>query len=188
MNDDNTITEVTADGPFTDEQTETLEQWAAEDGWMPEDSGEPAVQVELNRELLPDVFGGEIRADRYNFGLQDEGADVMPMQVQIEIRNAMAAEGIPVDLGNEIARRWNSTRPMSDAELELHSAQELANLRRAHGDRLPEIIAAAQSEVARLTARLPWLSEVLETTTLGNDSWIISTLANLAAARGHTAE
>ena len=185
MNDDNI--EIT-DGGFTEEQSATLAKWAAEEGWMPEEEQAPeqeALPVEPP-EAMPDVFTGEtINPTAYDFGGVQDGEEAMPLEMQVEIRNALAAEGIPVPIGNEMARRWNAVadREYSPEELELTSAREMSALQRLYGDQLPEIINLARSEADRLIARLPWIGDVLASTPLGSDSWVISTLANIASAR-----
>ncbi len=177
-------------GPFNAEQLAQLERWAREDGHHPDVSA-PATEVgaidtgELIAEATPDAFGGNVRPVDYQFDIP-VGAEAMPLAQQIEARNALAAQGIPADIGNEFARRWNAVAkagPQDDAGLELGMAQARAQLERLHGLRLPQVLADARTEAAALCRRVPWLRSALEDTQLGNDPWIVSTLANLAQAR-----
>jgi hypothetical protein len=181
-----------AAGPFSTEQLAQLEAWAKEDGHHP-DLNAPAVgsdtgatvTAELNAETIPDAFGGNVKAVDYLFETP-VGAEPMPMPQQIEARNALAAQGVPADIGSEFARRWNAVAkagPQDDGALELGMTRARAQLEQMHGGRLPQVLADARAEAVALCKRVSWLRSALENTQLGNDVWVVSTLANLAQAR-----
>ncbi len=175
---------------FTPEQLQQMKEWAIEDGHLPEDAtGETAEATEQPEFDLttsqPDVFGGEVKGTSYQFDQPADELTAMPMEEQKQIRAAMAAEGIPADIGNEMARRWNefASQPFNPEALILSHNQGMADLERMHGDRVSEVIKAAKGEAERLIKRVPWLKAALEDTALGNDPWVVSSLANLAQAR-----
>ncbi|MGD2119218.1 MAG: hypothetical protein PVG66_12715, partial [Chromatiales bacterium] len=87
-------------------------------------------------------------------------------------------------------RRWNKLagQPIDPAALELTRNHARAELERVYRDRTPEIIKAAKSEADRLIKHAPWLKIALEETPLGNDVWLVGTLANLAQVRAGTGE
>lgn len=177
---------------FNADQLAQLQEWAEIDGWLPEDAerqpveGDPgeAEQFDLQTSQ-PDVFGGEVNGTAYQFDQPADELTAMPMEERKQIRAAMAAEGVPASIGNELARRWNDLagKPFDPEALTLSHNQGMADLRRMHGDRVLDIIKAAKGEAERLIKHAPWLKDAIEQTPLGSCAWTISTLANLAQAR-----
>jgi hypothetical protein len=160
-----------------------IESWQqSEQSAAPAEAPAPAIAPEA----LPDLFGGQVRPVAYQFEQPADEATAMPLAEQAEIRNVLASEGIPADLVNEGARRWNAAvaaGPQDDAALKLGMAQCRAQLEQVYRDRLPEVLKLARSEARRMMARSPQIKAALESTQLGNDVWLIGTLANLAQAR-----
>ncbi len=176
-------------GTFTDDQLDQMRQWAQEDGHLPDDgqtvsseTDQPEFDLQTSQ---PDVFGGEVNGTAYQFDQPADELTAMPMEEQKQIRAAMAAEGVPASIGNELARRWNDLagQPVTPEALTLSHNQGMADLERMHGDRLPEVLRAAKGEAERLIKHAPWLKDAIEQTPLGSCAWTISTLANLAQAR-----
>ena len=177
---------------FNEQQLAQLQEWAEADGWLPEDAtgkgepgeatGEPEFDLQTSQ---PDVFGGEVNGTAYQFDQPADELTAMPMEEQKQIRAALAAEGVPTPIGNAMARRWNdlASQPFNPEALTLSHNQGMADLQRMHGDRVPEVIRAAQGEMNRLIKRVSWLKTAFEETPLGSDPFVISTLANLAEAR-----
>jgi len=178
------------DGTFSAEQIAQLEAWAIADGHLPADdppiqaSPDAAAQaVDLGPQ--PDLYGGTVKATDYQFEVPP-GMEPMALEEQRAVRAALVAEGIPRDLGNEFARRWNATmrQPIpTDSDLELGMQQAEAQLRQQYGDKTDEVLKLARGEAKRLARRNSMFRAALESTQLGNDPWIAATLANLARAR-----
>lgn len=179
------------DNTFTPEQTAQLEAWAREDGNLPQ--GDPSIQaspddaaqtVDLGPQ--PDVFGGQVRPTDYRFEAPAPGQESMPLQQVQEISTALAAAGIPADLGREFGRRWNKVMASpipTDSELELGMQQADAQLRQVYGNEADDMLRLARGEAKRLAKRNPMIRAALENTQLGNDAWVCATLANLGRAR-----
>ena len=147
------------------------------------DNPAPADPMAIYHDPMPDLFGGSVRPVEYEFE-QPQHGDALPLEMQIEARNALAAEGIPKDLGNEFVRRWNTAaKPADTATLELGMAQTRSQLEAVYREQTDEVLTLARGEAARMMKRLPWIRPVLESTPLGNDVWLIGTLANLARQR-----
>lgn len=167
---------------FTDEQIATMTQWAKEDGWLPDESA-PIAEQEAKQ--MPDAFGGLIEPREYEFPMPPASLEPIDLAEQQEIRSAMAASGIPRELGNEMARRWNTAlmKPQDEAALQLGMRQVEAQLRQTYGSEADEVIRLARKEAARIAKRVPSVKAMIEQTQLGNDAWLIGTLANIARAR-----
>lgn len=171
----------TQNADFTDEQVATMTEWAKEDGWLVDEAPIAGQGVEP----VPDAFGGTVSPDAYSFPTPPASLELMSIEEQREIRSAMAEAGIPRDLGDEAARRWNHAlmQPTDEAALQLGMRQVEAQLRQTYGTEADEIIKLARNEAARISKRVPSVKAMLETTQLGNDAWLIATLANIARAR-----
>lgn len=101
-------------------------------------------------------------------------------------REAMLHAGIPSAIGNHIAALWNkamSSEPPTDSQLALGQQQALAVLGR-NGANADETVALARGVVAKMAEKQPQVWTMLERTGIGNDPWLIQSLANLAKVRG----
>lgn len=101
-------------------------------------------------------------------------------------REAMLHAGIPAPIGSHIATLWNKamTAPLpTDSQLALGKQQALEVLGR-NGANAEETLALARTVVAKMAEKQPQVWTMLERTGLGNDPWLISSLANIAKARG----
>lgn len=166
---------------FNEQELATLEQWGKEDGWLPEEQPVAAEEVKSH----PDAFGGLIDPRAYNFPTPPASMEPLDLAEQQEIRSAMAQAGIPRELGDEMARRWNTAqmKPMDEAALQIGMKEAEAQLRQTYGADADEILRLARQEVARISKRVPSVKEAIERTQLGNDVWLAATLANIARAR-----
>lgn len=167
------------ESPFSEEHLAAMESWAAEDGLhTPTNNAEGARPV-------ADAFGGLVVPTAYNFPPPPAGLEPMTPQEQLEVRQVLAESGIPTSIGSQMAQLWNAaiSEPTDDAALEIGRLQVAEKLRQSHGDDAAEIIRLARAEVQRISKRLPWVHEVLAGTSLGNNEWLIQSLANIARAR-----
>lgn len=143
--------------------------------------------VALQSTPIPDLYGEQVKPADYDFrqeGIPNELR--MPMDQQIELRNLLASEGMPKSLVSEIAVRWNHASkapPQSDADLTLGMHQAQAQIEAVYGARADETIRLARDEAKRMMKKSPAIKAMLENTALGNDVWLIGTLANLAMVR-----
>ncbi|MBI2305761.1 MAG: hypothetical protein HYU78_00525 [Rhodocyclales bacterium] len=167
---------------FTDEQIATMTQWAQEDGWLPDES---ALIAEQEAKQVPDAFGGLIDPREYEFPIPPASLEPIDLAEQQAIRSAMAASGIPRELGNEMAKRWNTAlmKPQDEAALQVGMKEAEAQLRQTYGIDADEILRLARNEAARIAKRVPSVKAMLEQTQLGNDVWLAATLANIARAK-----
>jgi hypothetical protein len=106
-------------------------------------------------------------------------------------RAALYAAGIPQSIGNHLAKRWNDVMASgelpNDTQLEMGKRQALADLTKQWGADTKANLALAKSVVDTMEEHQPAIWQMLETSGLGNDPWLITTLANLARARGPAA-
>ena len=142
--------------------------------------------ITLRDESFNDAFGGAVRPADYFFETPDDGS-AMHITQRANAANVLAEMGVPAALGNEMARRWNAAIAQghqTDAQLTTGYRQAYADLERRHGaEGTEEILRLANTEVDKLVLQLPWLKRALDSTSLGNDTWLAETLANIAKAR-----
>lgn len=119
------------------------------------------------------------------FGAMPEGVEHSPEQ-ETAIRNMYHAEGIPVAIGNEIARLYNAglANPPTPEQRELNAQESMATLHKMWGDNTDKNIEIANRELVRMQEHLPNIDEMLEASGLENNAWLVATLVNLAKARG----
>lgn len=102
-------------------------------------------------------------------------------------RAAFFAAGIPQSVGNHIARLWNDTMARgevpNDAQLEASRRETLAALNKHWGAETQANLARAKTVVQVMAKHQPAIWQMLETSGLGNNAWLIMTLANMARAR-----
>lgn len=133
------------------------------------------------------VFAAPQSAGSYQFP-SDPPPEGVELSLDFEAANraAMHAAGIPVSIGNELARRWNAAQS-ADAPTPESLAQSrqtaMAALDKAWGSERDANIALARQVVEAMAEKQPGIKDMLEVTGLGNDPWIIQTFANLARAR-----
>lgn len=115
-----------------------------------------------------------------------EGAEVS-REFEMTNREAMLHAGIPQSIGGQLARMWHhamlSELP-TDAQLELGKRAALATLTKQWGDATHDNLQLAKSVVSKMAEVQPAVWKMLEVSGMGNDPWVISTLANMARAKG----
>lgn len=102
-------------------------------------------------------------------------------------RAAFFAAGVPQSIGNHIAKLWNDVLARgefpNDAQLEMGKRQALQALTKQWGADTQANLARAKSVVQVMEKHQPEIWNLLVQSGLGNDPWLISTLANLARSR-----
>lgn len=102
-------------------------------------------------------------------------------------RAALHHAGVPVGLANQMAKLWNEamSREMPTDEQLVQGRQEAhAQLTKMWGDQTQANINLARGVLAKMAEKNPALPELLTLTGLGNNTWLVSALANIAKARG----
>lgn len=136
------------------------------------------------------VFAPPHSAGSYQFP-SDPPPEGVELSLEFEAANraAMHAAGIPVSIGNELARRWNAAQS-ADAptpeSLEQSRQNAMSVLDKAWGSERDANIALARQVVGAMAQKQPGIKDMLEATGMGNDPWVIQTFANLARARSGT--
>lgn len=117
-------------------------------------------------------------------------ADLLPPAELLAVGEAMHGAGLPAGIGNEVwqqglrAFREQGGKPLDDAAIESGYRSGWDALAKQHGPALDETVSLARAVVAPAIAKDPRVAAWLESTGLGNAPWLITTLANLARARG----
>jgi hypothetical protein len=114
-----------------------------------------------------------------------QGAEANQEQA-LAVKQLFFAEGIPPSLGNAVARLYDqaTVSPPSDAQRQSMGVQTMAALEKQYGADAPRCIAAARGEVARLAARSPNITAMLDESGLGSNLFVINSLISIARARG----
>jgi hypothetical protein len=114
-----------------------------------------------------------------------QGAEANQEQA-LAVKQLFFAEGIPPSLGNAVARLYDqaTVSPPSDAQRQSMGVQTMAALEKQYGADAPRCIAAARGEVARLAARNPNITAMLDESGLGSNLFVINSLISIARARG----
>lgn len=110
------------------------------------------------------------------------------MRSDAEFRQFLYEEQIPVPIAKEINRLalQASKVPQTVQQREVAQQETMATLTRLWGADRDKNLSIVRAEVARMTASRPQVKELLETTGMGNNAWLITTLHNLATMRGRT--
>jgi hypothetical protein len=134
------------------------------------------------------IFEGASSPAAFNFGALPDGATPTPEGLQQEsaFRTLFHEEGIPQSIGNEIGRLWNqaAAHPPTEAQLEQARQEGSVTLHKLWGDRFDSNLAVAEAEVQRMVQKNPAIPAMLKSSGLVHNPWLISTLYNLARARG----
>lgn len=131
------------------------------------------------------VFTGPGNAAAYNFGAVESNVQVDQAQ-DMAVRHLFVSEGVPASIGNEIGRLWNTAAasPPSAEQRNVATQQAELLLQRQWGNDYEANLKVAQQEVQRMAKANPNLHDMLEVSGLGSNPWLITTIFNLAKARG----
>jgi hypothetical protein len=157
-------------------------------GVSPGEGNKPPAQMAEAQQPGGDVWAPPASAAAYNFspgGPLPEGA-TPSREFEMANREAFFAAGLPDSIGNELVRRYTaavSKEPPSDHDLATGRQNATATLTKLWGADFKANLAAANSVVAKMATKQPAIWSILEKTGLGNDPWIIQSLANLANGR-----
>lgn len=154
---------------------------------LPAQSATPAARddASADEQLDAELFRPPADASAYKLDLptdrQLSASDVAEVQT---IRTAMQTAGFPVEIANELNRQVNAAAaadPLTDAQREQTRQSGMVALSRLHGEDVGEVLRVARAAYASLA---PELRALAQRANLENSPWFVSTLANLAKAKG----
>ncbi|WP_374601052.1 hypothetical protein [Niveibacterium sp.] len=125
----------------------------------------------------------------YQFPRPPHGVEIDP-QFELQAREAFHAAQIPNAIAANAVKLWNEAAAAAqrgDLTPERMASEQMETrelLARRYGDKTPALLEAARGEVARIAEKWPELPQMLAASGLGNNAWLVVSLANLAAARG----
>lgn len=148
----------------------------------------PMVQGQTSS--LDDVaFAGAISPMEYNFGnlTPPHGSVTDPDYQAFEygVRYSLHEAGIPPGIGNEFARLiyQSMSKPMDETAIELERRSTIGQLSKMWGNDFDRNLAAANAVIDSMGPGAEMMKSVLQLG-LGNNSWLICSLFNVAQARG----
>lgn len=146
------------------------------------------VTASVDGSLDAAVFAPPQSLTAYQFatGPAPEGAE-HNLEFEQANRAALFEAGIPTSIGSQMATLWDramATDLPSPAQIEQGRQEGMAALSKAWGQDFDRNLALARSVVAQMQAKQPAIMGMLEESGLGNNVWLIQTLANIGRARG----
>lgn len=133
------------------------------------------------------AFEGPASPSAYNFGHVPDGME-FDQQHDAAMRGLLHSEGVPVPIGNELARLYNAAMlsPPTTGQRAISEQRMLADLRRAWGSDMHANLKIARAEIDRMAKAQPGIREMLDVSGLGNSAWLAQSLVNMAKAKGRT--
>jgi len=140
-------------------------------------------------ELALDVASPVAKPHEYVIRWNAPG-DMTPMSPEAKAfdtsaRGWMSSAGLPVNLGNslvnQITKVLQTTRGLSESQIEQRGYDELDKLKQVHGDKLDERLRQAGLMVEDLEKKQPGLKNFLKSKGIGDDSLIANLLIGHAA-------
>lgn len=131
------------------------------------------------------AFQGPASPMAYNFGALPPNVPQSREQ-EMALRTLFHQEGIPTSLGNYFGQQFNQAakNPPTQSQLELGRQSCNAAIQKLWGADAEKNLAVAQAEVQRMAKTHPELVHMLEVSGLGNSAHLISSLVNIAKAKG----
>lgn len=110
-------------------------------------------------------------------------------EIQSAFRGAMHEAGLPVGIGNEVARLvFGAVNKLNGQEIPQYQIDSeyqssMQQLQKMYGPEFKQNIEAAKQILAKMDERFP-MSDALWATGLDNSPWLIASLVNVAKAKG----
>jgi hypothetical protein len=169
-----------------DQAAEALAKSDDEEGFNPL-AAAPAKPVvpEGVDELTAAAFAGPASPTAYRFAPPPEGTKAAPEQ-ELMVRQLFHEHEVPVSIGNEISKRFNAAavNPPTEQQIEMGRQSAMVTLNKMWGEQTAANIAVANAEVMRMAQAKPEIIDMLINTGLGNDPWVVSTIYQMARAKG----
>jgi len=150
-------------------------------------AGEAAVAASPVGPLVAAAFEGGASPASYQFehmpGVQSDPAQ------ELALRTFFHAEGVPVPIAKQMNAIFTkgALNPPNDVQLAASKHTTMAALSKQWGADTEKNLATANREIDRMEQSLPGLKAQLLATGVGNNVWLISTIYNMAQAKGRTA-
>jgi hypothetical protein len=140
---------------------------------------DPMEQISQAAFAAPDSDAG------YKFDRLPDGGEHNIEQEKF-MRAAFHDAGIPQAIAGQIDRLWLQAiqNPPTAQQMEFERQKTHVQIERTYGADSAKVLAIAQKEFRAMAAKEPRLIEMAEKSGLGNSAYVISSLYNLARARG----
>jgi hypothetical protein len=169
-----------------DQAAEALAKSDNEEGFNPlaSDPAKPVIPEGVD-ELTAAAFAGPSSYADYRFERPPEGVEADPAQ-ELMVRQLFHEHEVPVSIGNEVSKRFNAAavNPPTEHQIEMGRQSAMVTLNKMWGEQTAANIAVANAEVMRMAQSRPEIIDMLINTGLGNDPWIVSTIYQMARAKG----
>jgi len=131
------------------------------------------------------AFAGPQSPSEYRFGAVALGVETS-LDQEIAFRNMLHQHEVPAFVGSEVGRLWNlaCASPPDAVALEVGRQKCAITLQQAWGPDYEANLAAAQREVGRMAKTKPEIVQMLESSGLGNNAWLVQAIYRVARARG----
>jgi hypothetical protein len=108
------------------------------------------------------------------------------LKVETGVRAAFHASDVPVGIAAQVHRMWVKAMQNPPTQQEMDRAYQTGNLElhRMFGDQRENVLTVANDELTRMAVSYPPLKDMLKTSGLANNAWVVATLFNLARAKG----
>ena len=136
-------------------------------------------------ELTAAAFAGPASPTAYRFAPPPEGATAAPEQ-ELMVRQLFHEHEVPVSIGNEVSKRFNAAavNPPTEQQIEMGRQSAMVTLNKMWGEQTAANIAVANKEVMRMAQSRPEIIDMLVSSGIGNDPWVVSTIYQMARAKG----
>jgi hypothetical protein len=149
------------------------------------DSAEQSQPQDPMEQISHDAFAAPDSDAGYKFDRLPDGVEHSIEQEKF-VRAAFHDAGIPQAIAGQIDRLWTQAiqDPPTAQRMEFERQRTHVQLERTYGADSAKVLATAQKEFRAMAAKEPRLIEMAEKSGLGNSAYVISSLYNLARARG----
>jgi hypothetical protein len=136
---------------------------------------------QINRE----AFEAPATPAGYRFDPVPQGVTYDPQQ-DIAMRGVFHDAGVPQAIAAQVDRMYAKAilNPPTASQLEQATQATHLQLTRTYGDEARTVVEVAQREFRAMAAKQPQLVEMVERSGMGSDFYVISSLYNIAKARG----
>jgi hypothetical protein len=108
------------------------------------------------------------------------------LKVESAVRAAFHASDVPASTAAQVHRMWVKAMQAPPSQQEMDRAYQTGSLelQRMFGDQRENVLKVANGEIDRMAVTYPPLKDMLKTSGLANNAWVVATLFNLARAKG----
>jgi hypothetical protein len=145
----------------------------------------PEVQPDPLDEISVAAFAGPDTPQGYKFDRVPEGIQHSPEQ-ELAVRSVFHEFGVPVAIAAQVDRLFNQAirTPPTEQQKAWTEQETQIQLHRTYGADRERVLEVARKEFAAMATKQPMLKEMMNVSGLGNSFYVISSLYNIARARG----